>query len=1231
MKFQKPNFHKSEGFALVITLSLMILLTVVAVGLLSLSAVSLRTSSQAQAQAEAQANARLALIIAIGELQKQLGPDQRISANGAILDPDSSKVRHLHWTGAWDSWKAGPGEASQHSTIQGVADEMAPKYQAGRSDYFRAWLLSLNPGESTNIATARNLTLTGTRMPAANADAVQLVAEGSLGKGSKQEDYVSVRLLKVDSAVSGSSLRGRYGWWVGDESQKARITDDSYAVPGMSLTQAERIFRHQAPASTGTSTIKGLENLTNDTQLASLPSLATIDLVSGVTGRPAQTSFHHATPFSYGVLADVREGGLKRDLSTLLERPISISETQDQFMLYRFDSQGQERVPIQDIAAYYQMYDPGREKSIRYTSSPQNNLLNNGIQVAAPNFYANNSQSSFLREYTSLYRSPVPIKIQMVLAARAELNDATNQTYILRLGLAPAVTFWNPNNVPLVMNLGDPAFYSQQMRFMYAPFMITWNKNDTYIKPIDIAYAAMGGQQSTGKPGWASGGNHIKASIFDMYFSGGQYPIVFEPGETRVMSYAFKSGNFDFKKKQNDAYNPDQLAVYGWKSEFLQMPTSTWGDPKDTANMINNLLVIRPVDTLKFTITTEKDNNVDYVKDQETPGAALSFMLIQKIFQSQQTKLWNFRNYQLASRTGGGTSTRDFNDSLIRKGFGNIADELPVKKMTENPGQWFAFLQFAMMAGTEANEINAGAFAGRKFASRPFIHSTPMAPPRIDREDDASLYNHGWNWWVDSINSVDEAQVSVAPNKRSGYFGGGNSPLFGTTHVIQQEIPLVPPISIAALSHAHLGGFSLSNDAPNLNTPKVAAVGYNGLFPHTLQAIGNSYAHPHIPADKASTQWDRQFTSGGATTVTCADHSYLANKALWDEFFFSSITPQPAAAKVFGSDASQTAKSVAERFFFDDAPLPNRRIKPYKSGLDSSKLDSLFTSVEQQKFAGGSADQIAAHLMVQGSFNVNSTSVSAWKTVLASLKGKPVAYFDLEKSLTSGGSLDQATPEGTPVGPSTLPNGEPVRGSSSDLNDSKQWTSWRELSDKEMEELAIAMVKQVKLRGPFLSMSEFVNRRLDSRNEELSAKGALQAALDDDAVSINSGFRNSVRQFSAAEIDRVKPVFRKALEGPVAYGSAAYVDQADVLRNFAEQLAPRGDTFVIRTYGDALDASGKVVARAWCEAVVQRVPEYVDVSDASHLKAAELKSPANKSYGRKIEVVTFRWLGPVEV
>ena len=116
-----------------------------------------------------------------------------------------------------------------------------------------------------------------------------------------------------------------------------------------------------------------------------------------------------------------------------------------------------------------------------------------------------------------------------------------------------------------------------------------------------------------------------------------------------------------------------------------------------------------------------------------------------------------------------------------------------------------------------------------------------------------------------------------------------------------------------------------------------------------------------------------------------------------------------------------------------------------------------------------------------------------------------------------------------------------------------------------------------------------------------------------------------------AEIASMDPEFPEALLGPIAYGSAAYVDQADILRHFGSQLTPRGDTLVIRTYGDSLDANGNVEARAWCEAEVQRIPDYLDASDEAHLDQENLDSPSNQRYGRKFVITRFRWLSSDEI
>jgi hypothetical protein len=110
------------------------------------------------------------------------------------------------------------------------------------------------------------------------------------------------------------------------------------------------------------------------------------------------------------------------------------------------------------------------------------------------------------------------------------------------------------------------------------------------------------------------------------------------------------------------------------------------------------------------------------------------------------------------------------------------------------------------------------------------------------------------------------------------------------------------------------------------------------------------------------------------------------------------------------------------------------------------------------------------------------------------------------------------------------------------------------------------------------------------------------------------------RQFSAATTDE-----------NAAVGSAAYLMQGDVLQSLAPILQVRSDYFRIRTCGEALDASGKVIARAWCEAFVQRTSDYVDPLDPSYKNPTELASTVNKTFGRRYEIVSFRWLPGAEI
>ena len=83
--------------------------------------------------------------------------------------------------------------------------------------------------------------------------------------------------------------------------------------------------------------------------------------------------------------------------------------------------------------------------------------------------------------------------------------------------------------------------------------------------------------------------------------------------------------------------------------------------------------------------------------------------------------------------------------------------------------------------------------------------------------------------------------------------------------------------------------------------------------------------------------------------------------------------------------------------------------------------------------------------------------------------------------------------------------------------------------------------------------------------------------------------------------------------------------QSDVLQALGAAMTVRSDTFVIRTYGDAVDRNGKQRAKVWCEAVVQRVPTPV-ISDTGNFWL-----PLDEKLGRKLKLISFRWLSPDEV
>jgi type II secretory pathway pseudopilin PulG len=514
---------------------------------------------------------------------------------------------------------------------------------------------------------------------------------------------------------------------------------------------------------------------------------------------------------------------------------------------------------------------------------------------------------------------------------------------------------------------------------------------------------------------------------------------------------------------------------------------------------------------------------------------------------------------------------------------------------------------------------------GLRTESDPFFENDPTSSTRFTgrallRANETSLAQDLYNLSPDMVrasplqvgmrrvNSLNSPIIDC-DSKGLGYYGAEYGASGGVSHVITRSIPRAPIHSLGALQHAAAEGAKFGQ-----------ARGERSWFlqPSISHAISNSFA-PSIlaPGEVRGTLAGRD----------AADHSYLANLALWDTYFYSSIKPRTTSANKNSATAYKEQKERLEAFLATDTtiykPLPNTRMRAWSSDPKVT-LEAIFPS---GKPASDAADRIAANLMVDGMFNVNSTSVAAWRGFLSGLKG---AVVPISPTPSLKKNTDLIATTGTPVAGLLEPGANEINDASlSDSADQDQWLGFRSLKDAQIEELAKAIVKQVRSRGPFLSIADFVNRRPGS-DKDLALSGPLQSALDDKDVSINAAFRQGDRALAVAEASAQNFPFPEAEAGPKAIGSPGYVKQGDLLTTLGPLVAVRGDTFVIRSYGEARDASGKIVlARSWCEAIVQRVPDYIDPADKAY--DAVPKSLTNLALGRRFNIISFRYLNSSEI
>lgn len=1241
----------ANGFALVATLMLLLLLSLLALGMLSLSSISLRSTSRSAGMAEAQANARMALMLAIGELQRQTGPDTRVTAQAEVAETGAPPL-----TGVWKSW-----EGTDHDgTGRPIKPDYASKNASAQSGSgrFLTWLVS---GARQGPTQQGPSELVSTKSAAGT---VPLLAEGSLGDKPGQV-HVKPQLVKNDM--------GAYAWWVSPENQKARLLQPHKPRTDAIAGWVEAGQSHSIPDAG----VFGLDGLASDPEKyvpdAASSKQASRGITLNTTGllvnnnpKEPQHSFHDLSTNSVGLLTNTATGGWRKDLSVLTERWDSIyaSYPGGKLPLFRFSpaTGATSLVPkpaIPNLTLDISNTGAGAAAVKAATPNQSNlypwsdySLILPGNSIMQPNTYQAASASwqslvSFATSYKNfalnadslespfawdvvtgnlsewqvpgipkvinLYNfkhvqrlHPQIARFQSIIYAKADpvVPATAPPKYNLKLMFVPIITLWNPYNVGLTD--GPYAGVNEELLISYRRSMPInlavvnqatgpWFSNPSLVPNSSYRYLTPGNIQYTDVAGnWAADGidhdlatnavtkGYPKSSYLDLRSFGASLPpgkLTFKPGEAKVFSprlpgHVHWSGSI----RLTEGFNQDNILGFEFTGGSNLLASARYWF------LMKNDRVTKPYKGrspgMGFDLTFGKSSGPFY---QTHP----SHVAVQQPFHSMS---------MLAPADSGSLYWPPTDVDEVGYSIGELASGawIPIFSVSMGPRT-----TIGTPSGTEQNRPTKGLLQSNPLASMSMVDPISGDPKAHPANGTFDITYHSM-----SIGS------SITPNLSAGkgFIATGYQSGDGLSRLIMCNIPLRPMASIVELE-----GWN-----PRGNNP---------YPPFQANLIGNSDSTPLMPADGIVPS-----TLAPATVQTnlMHDDAYCANHLLFDDWFVSSIAPQP---KVLGGDIAKSIDTVYREYLKGEFKLSNRAYRPIAD--DSSVSDSVASTRVTQVL--NSADgwlKMGSRFEVEGMFNVNSTSVEAWKAILGHARNREeIAMNGKDGIISVAPKGDHPVTRGAVASDVEAGSGAAIGGGGPKAS---EYAGFRSLSDDDIADLAEKVVEQVKLRGPFLSLSEFVNRQL-SNKEDLALAGALQTAinnLDNDPMKVLRNPANSLSDKTMSVNDPklagVNYAFAKAAEGDSAYGAPGWIRQADVLRPIAPILSARDDTFTIRAYGDARDGNGNIVATAWCEATVQRTREFVDTQDA----ADSIDPPArqiNQLLGRKYVLRTFRWLNFDEV
>ena len=1144
-----------RGFALIATISVMVLLVMIALAMLSLSTIELRASQNGRAMAEAQANARMALMLAIGELQKHSGSDTRVTARADILDENNPPL-----LGVWKSWQGDDHEKTGSFAGRPIS---IGNYTQEKQNRFLAWLTSSYTDDPTTVPDTGKAT-----------HKVTLVGEGSVGNGA-QSDKLQIHL--EPTPVGESSKSGRLAWWIGGENQKARVPKP-YSPDNNTVGRWASLAKSHTVADPKTFR---LEPLLADAALAEKAlTLRQADLMGtpeADTEALSREFFYDLSAVSVGLLTNTATGGWRKDLSILTEnwaaQPRDASKGLPMFQLTP-TTQTQSFIPTQSSAVPagsmlypWASYRGGNSRPI-YQHGPVTsweNLVNYATHYKRISATSSgrlttptHSVHIFGNSYDFLHRVrilPVIARVHWVLSHSAGAIANDDEKLQPRMLLTPVITIWNPYSMALTspnLTISVPKTLPIALRYT-----INGAPNTHYNCLTTGSY--------NNKPSLSNSGS-LRYSIVN--------PGVFMPGETRLFS-------------------PASIT-----------PVASGGAIALTPGYRNGGGHYFPV----------KDNNGQALALPRTAS-----IKVEAKFDTEYNDVARGVGIYLDMNAGHGW------DLAYRMIFTPAVANVIYPPMTNLAGGTLG--EFEGQPKPFLSTVFGARMASRThLAAKGFVQSSPLVNYNaMGRKDEVeSTIRRHYGGTAHPVNSPfdfsfikhppgGDSDLPNADNQTNrGYIVTGFNKSDGLSRCVIAELPSRPLISLGELVNWDL---RYENPIP----------------PYAFNLIGNSDATPLIPADAVVNSRDANLTVN-----LQYDDSYCANHLLFDDWFFSSIAPDPTHFGTSGRDQKQNYTD----FITGVKPLANRAYLPISE--DQSTNNSAAASVYQAEVAKvDSWKTIASRLEVEGMFNINSTSVKAWRALLGHARNQRVPYIhnaggnwqsklsDETDYVFSRFSIAGDTEAGTP-------------GTSGIFKEATEFAGYRTVDEAFLDAMAEEVVKQVRARGPFLSLSEFINRQLSYG--DLALAGTIQAALNELSKNPATDPFKDLKALSSEAVanpdnPRLNPPnvvydeeysFPQAAVGHSAYGLPGWTRQADILRPLAPILSARDDTFTIRAYGDARDANGKIIATAVCEAVVRRTREFVDPAEAANITTAPTR-PINTLFGRRYQILSFRWLANDEV